>query len=370
MRSYCNSGFQTSLIFFWAVAFLGVAIWSGTSEAAENTGEDSDFDEILDLNLEELLEIELDSMAVTGIHHTHERGEWMVGYSFMYMNMHGNRDGTRNLSPSEVVLPAGPYMVSPLSMDMEMHMFNVMYGVTDEFTAMVMLPYIRKSMKHLTMAGARFTTRSRGIGDVSLMGLYDLYESKTHRLIGTLGVSFPTGSVDESDFIPDPSMPGSDILARLPYPMQLGSGTFDLLPGMTYIGQMPGWQWGVHADGTVRLGENKHDYRLGNAYEVSGWGARKITPWASGSIRLAWDQWMNIHGADPVLNPMMVPTADPNLRAGRRLMVMLGVNVFAEQGRFKGLRGTIEGGIPVYQHLDGPQLETDWSLSFTLEWNY
>ena len=365
MRINRNSGFRTSLIGFGVVAFLGVAIWNGTSEAEENGGEDSNLDEILDLSLEALLEIELDSMAVTGIHPTHERGEWMVGYRFMYMNMHGNRDGSRNLSPSDVL--AGPYMVSPLSMDMEMHMFNVMYGVTDEFTAMVMLPYIRKSMKHLTMAGARFTTRSRGIGDVSLMGLYDLYEGETHRLIGTLGVSFPTGSVDESDNLP--GMPGGDS-SRLPYPMQLGSGTFDLLPGMTYIGQTPGWQWGVHGEGTLRLGENKHDYRLGNAYEVRGWGARKITKWASGSIRLAWDQWMNIHGADPVLNPMMVPTADPNLRAGRRLMVMLGVNVFAEQGRFKGLRGTIEGGIPVYQHLDGPQLETDWTLSFTLEWNY
>ena len=49
-------------------------------------------------------------------------------------------------------------------------------------------------------------------------------------------------------------------------------------------------------------------------------------------------------------------------------MVMLGVNVFAEEGRLKGLRGAIEGGIPAYQHLDGPQLEMDWSLSFTLEW--
>ena len=40
-------------------------------------------------------------------------------------------------------------MVAPTSMDMEMHMFNVMYGITDEITAMVMVPYISKSMDHL-----------------------------------------------------------------------------------------------------------------------------------------------------------------------------------------------------------------------------
>ncbi len=363
MRINQNSDFLKRLACVWAIAFIAVVSPSGMSQAAEEAGENADQDEILEMSLEELLEIELESMAVTGIHHTHERGEWMVGYSFMYMNMEGNRDGTNNLSPSDVL--ARGYMVSPTSMDMEMHMFSAMYGVTDQLTAMLMVPYIRKSMDHLRMDGLRFTTKSRGIGDVSMMGLYELFRTGQHRLIGVLGLSFPTGSISESDNLP--GMPAG-VSTRLPYPMQLGSGTFDLLPGMTYIGQAPGWQWGLHSDGTIRLDENKYDYHLGNAYEVSGWGARKITNWASGSIRLVWDQWLDIHGADSVLNPAMVPTADPNLRAGRSLMVMLGVNVFAEEGRLKGLRGAIEGGIPAYQHLDGPQLEMDWSLSFTLEW--
>ena len=365
MRINQNSDVLTCLLCFWTIVLAVVVFSGGTSEAAEERGENSDYDDIQEMSLAELLEVELDSMAVTGIHHTHQRGEWMVGYSFMYMDMHGNRDGTNNLSPGDVL--AEGYMVTPTSMDMEMHMFNAMYGITDQLTAMVMLPYIRKSMDHLRMDGVRFTTESRGIGDVSMMGLYDLYRDGPHRLIGVLGVSFPTGSISESDNLP--GMPAG-ASTRLPYPMQLGSGTFDLLPGMTYLGQTLGWQWGLHSDGTVRLDENKYDYRLGNAYEVSGWGARKITKWASGSIRLVWDQWFDIHGADSVLIPAMVPTADPNLRAGQRLTVMLGVNVFAEEGRLKGLRGTIEGGIPTYQHLDGPQLEMDWTLNFTLEWNY
>lgn len=316
------------------IAFISVAFWSGVSAAAEGASNNGDQDEILSLSLEELLEVELDSMAVTGIHHTHERGEWMVGYRFMHMDMHGNRDGTSNLTPGDV--HAQGFMVAPTSMDMEMHMFNVMYGITDEITAMVMVPYISKSMDHLRKDGVRFTAKSRGIGDVSLMGLYELYQGGPHRLIGVLGLSFPTGSISESDKLPGLA-PG--VSMRLPYPMQLGSGTFDLLPGMTYVGQTLGWQWGLHSDGTIRLHENKYDYRLGNAYEVSGWGARKITRWASGSVRLVWDQWLDIHGADSVLMPMMVPTADPKLRAGRRLMVMLGANVFAEEGRLEGLRG-------------------------------
>ena len=77
---------------------------------------------------------------------------------------------------------------------------------------------------------------------------------------------------------------------------------------------------------------------------------------------------MNIHGSDPGLMPAMVPTADPNRRAGERLDLLFGVNVFATTGVLGGLRAAIEGGLPVYQSLDGPQLETDWMLSGTLEW--
>ncbi len=362
MQTNWISSFPSKRCLRRVIALFALASALGSSAAA---GADGDDDGILEMSLEELLEVELDRMAVTGIHHTHERGEWMVGYSFMFMEMEGNRDGTRDLSPSGVL--ARGFMVSPTRMNMAMHMFNAMYGVTDRLTAMVMVPYIRKTMDHIRMDGVRFTTKSRGIGDVSASGLYELYRRDAHQVIGVLGLSFPTGSISESDNLPGMA---AGVSTRLPYPMQLGSGSFDLLPGMTYIGQRPGWQWGLHADGTVRLERNRHDYRLGNAYEVSAWGAKKLVDWASASIRLVWDQWLDIHGADAVLNPAMVPTANPNLRAGRRLMIMLGVNLFADEGRLKGLRGTLEGGIPAYQHLDGPQLETDWSLNFNLEWNF
>lgn len=79
-------------------------------------------------------------------------------------------------------------------------------------------------------------------------------------------MSFPTGSIQEKDVTPM-SM-GQQV--RLPYPMQLGSGTYDLLPGLTYIGRAARWQWGLHASGAVRLGENDHDYRLGHHLSLAG----------------------------------------------------------------------------------------------------
>ena len=320
-------------------------------------------EDLSEMSFEELMEQQLDQMGITGIHHTHDAGEWMVGYSFMAMGMDGNLDGTNSRGKDDIF--AQGFIVAPTEMYMEMHMLNVMYGVTDELTLMLMVPYHRKSMDHVRMDGVKFTTRTRGIGDISLSGLYSLYRDETHRLIGIAGLSFPSGSIDETDTLPAPGN-----LQRLPYPMQLGSGTWDFKLGATYLGQVPNLTWGAHSSGLIHAGENKHDYRLGNTYEVTGWGARKINDWSSGSLRLKWSQWFNIHGADPALNPAMVPTADPNRRAGRRLDVLFGANVFAAEGRLDGLRLGLEGGVPVYQWLDGPQLETDWIMSLTVEWTF
>jgi hypothetical protein len=98
--------------------------------------------------------------------------------------------------------------------------------------------------------------------------------------------------VDERDATPA----GANSL--LPYPMQLGSGTIDFLPGLTYLGQSEDWSWGSQLRGTVRLGENEEDYSLGDRLGASGWLARKICAMASVSGRLSLDTWGNIDGAD------------------------------------------------------------------------
>jgi len=67
---------------------------------------------------------------------------------------------------------------------------------------------------------------------------------------------------------------------------------------------------------------------------------------------------------DPELNPSMVPTADSNRRAGERLDLLFGLNVLIPDGWMKGHRFALEGGFPIRQSLDGPQLESDWRITF------
>lgn len=286
--------------------------------------------------------------------HVHPKGEWMVSYRYMRMEMDGMRDGTDDLDDSEVL---ADFMVTPTKMTMDMHMFGAMYGVTDDLTLMAMVPYVKKSMDHVTRMGVKFTTGSEGIGDVKIGGLYSLRRWHNQEVHLNLSISAPTGDIDETDNTP--AMQD----AQLPYPMQLGSGTWDVLPGITYQGQHDNYGWGGQALATVRLGDNDNDYTLGDRLELSGWGTYRLTSQWSASARLRWQTWGNIDGKDDKLNPMMVPTADPDRQGGTRADALLGISLDVHEGLLSGNRFAVEGGVPVYENLDGPQMSTDWTVT-------
>ncbi len=111
-----------------------------------------------------------------------------------------------------------------------------------------------------------FTTGSKGVGDSRLTALYSLPAFGRQRFHVNLGLSFPTGDIDQRGDTPH----GLD--RKLLYPMQLGFGAFDLLPGLTYLGQSDRWSWGGQSIATLRLGENSNAYTLGNRFMVTGWG--------------------------------------------------------------------------------------------------
>ena len=175
-------------------------------------------------------------------------------------------------------------------------------------------------------------------------------------------MSFPTGSIDERDQTPA----GPD--QKLPYPMQLGSGTYDLKIGANFQYYKDQWLFGANSMGTIRLGENDEDYRLGNVLELGSWVSYEWDNWLSTTFRLNGKSWGNISGADPELNPAMISTADPDRRGGTRLDALFNVELYVPGGKWKGNSFGIEFGVPIYQNLEGPQLETDWTISVGWQW--
>jgi len=327
---------------------------SDPAKAADLTG----------LSLEQLYNLDITQPNVLG-GHTHPAGQTMFGYQYMHMNMSGLYEGAREISPADAF--AKGFATVHTEMEMDMHMLELMYAPTDRLTLMAMLPYKEMSMKHLMTNSMRFSQSADGIGDLEVMALYtilgDIHKGG-HRLLLNAGVSFPTGSINVKDHAGgDPNRP----LVLLEYPMQLGSGTYDLMPGVTYLGDAGPWSWGAQTVETVRLCRNDHGYRFGDQYRVSAWAAYGVTDWFAPSVRLDGRWWEDVAGADPGISPA-TPEGRPNLRGGRRLDLLFGLNFYIPRGVLKGSRFMVEGGFPVYQHLDGPQLGTAWM--FSLGWSY
>ncbi|MEO1021854.1 MAG: transporter [Bacteroidota bacterium] len=289
--------------------------------------------------------------------HTHEKGEIMFSYRLMHMLMDGNRDGTDELALSEILggtQGTGSYMVAPTEMPMIMHMFGAMYAVSDNVTLMTMIPFLDNSMDHLTAMGQEFTTESGGIGDISVSALYTFFRKRNMKMHWQIGLSLPTGSIEEMDVTPA-SDPNETIL---PYPMQIGSGSFDFIPGLTFLHQTSSISYGVQLRSAIRLTDNDNDYRLGDRFETNVWGGYRLTDWLSPQVSARFSTWENISGADDRLNPAMIHTADPLLKGGSRVDLGVGLNLMApENTSLKGARLGISYEVPVYQYLQGPQMQ-------------
>lgn len=314
---------------------------------------------------------EADDHAPIGVmgDHNHHKGEWMLSYRYSHMEMKGNRDGDSKRTTAQVL---NDFMVAPLDMSMDMHMVGVMYGATNKLTLMGMVPYMQKTMHLQHRNGKFFRTHSEGLGDIKLTGLYTLYDSGVdedlgrmrHKLLLSAGASLPTGSITQRA---DTVMGANQ---KLPYPMQLGSGTVDPIFGLTYTNKFDDWSWGAQGRTTLRFGQNNEGYRLGNEYGVTTWVAKNLCDFASASFRLDGSAWGNINGKDNELNASIMPTARTDLRGGERIDAIAGLNLYQTHGKLAGNRLALEFGMPVYQSLQGPQLETDYNLTLGWQWAF
>ncbi len=291
--------------------------------------------------------------------HRHSRGAWMVSYRYMRMGMQDNLNGTTTFTNEEVF---ANYMVAPQQMRMTMHMIGVMHAPTNQLTLMVMAHYLTNTMDLRTRTDMNFTTVGQGFGDTRVSALYGLFNRQQQSMHINLGVSIPTGSITERDATP------MEANAPLPYPMQTGSGTWDILPGITYLGQASDLSWGAQASGILRTGKNDRDYTLGNALNATGWVAYRWNNWWSTSLRLAGSNVGTVSGRDEALNPTMVTTADTNNFGGQRVDGFLGLNFNVAERYLYGHRLAAELGVPLYQNLNGPQMGQQSVLTLGWQW--
>jgi hypothetical protein len=201
-------------------------------------------------------------------------------------------------------------------------------------------------------------------------------------------MSFPTGG-DHNTFTLLQA-DGTYLTSRAFYAMQLGTGTFDVMPGVVYAGKLEKWSWGLSYRGRFPLTVNSQSlegnpvqaakdllaagiafdqqgYRYGDLHEFCGWGGYTWIPGLTTTFRVNASLQGPIRGFDPNIRGK-AQAANPNFYGGQRVELFGGATI---SGKFIGLDDmtvALEAGIPVYQNLNGPQLSKNWQAGMALRW--
>ena len=304
--------------------------------------------------------------------HMHKAGEYMVSLRHMDMTMDGNLSGTDDIADSAILDIANSHgapaqlRVVPQKMDMKMTMLGAMYAPSDRVTLMLMAMHIENTMTlktyhamNKTLLGS-FKSRSEGTGDTTVGALIRGGETGAGKWHYGLGLSLPTGSIKQTGTVLTP-MNMTAAGKRLPYPMQLGSGSYDLKPSITYNGDWGRWRVGAQANAVVRLNDTNADYRLGDKAELQGWAMRRFTDWLGTSVRFDVSHQGKIDGQDGNIT-LPVQTAQTNFSGGTFANLSLGVNLIGRNGALADHRFAIEWVSPVYQDVHGVQMEREETL--------
>lgn len=306
--------------------------------------------------------------------HMHKAGEWMMSYRYMTMDMSDNLQGTDSISDDEIATSvANPYANPPMSpptvrvvpqeMTTQMHMLGVMYAPTDDITLMAMLNYLDKEMDLKTYQGGMgtnilgiFTTESSGISDAKIGLLYRLHDDDIHHVHLNANWQIPIGDIEETDEALTPMNMRMNM--RLPYGMQLGTGSNHLELGATYNGYSGLWSWGGQAIYNTVLDDNDEDYRWGDKLTLNGWASYQLSQTLSGSVRLIYRDQDEIDGMDQMIMAP-VTTANPDNYGGTYLDAAFGINAVVANKH----RVAFEYQLPIEHDVNGVQMEMDSMLT-------
>ncbi len=319
----------------------------------------------------------------TGLRFAHmltQADSWMFGYSFMHSQRQGlMKQGSKSVSDEAVVQQScGTDLCrfTQSDMTMGMHMLNIMYAPTDWLNIMLMPQFVSMSMNLRELEGrpaARADVHEHsgvgghttgGVGDTVVAALLQLWQGSGQQVHAGLGLSAPTGAVD-LEFRRIARADGG----LVHFGMQLGSGTWDFLPSLTYTGVHNNYSWGAQVNATVRMqAQNKSGYRLGNRVETTAWLSYQMLSWLSTSVRGIYSAEEAISGDFNAFNSRIGPIDYPNNYGGQFWDIGLGLSTQMPHGELAGNRLSFEWLQPLHTDFNGAQLQRDGAL--VVSWRY
>ncbi|MDP2681471.1 MAG: transporter [Deltaproteobacteria bacterium] len=246
----------------------------------------------------------------------------------------------------------------PTSANRDMEVSGVMsvlgYGVTRDLALFGVLPYFDKRLD-MTMGGQDITRRKQGMGDITLMGRYTLFErnaqGQTLRVAPFLGVKAPTGSDNARDG-----------LGRLPPQVQLGSGSWDILGGV--VGTYQTLDFEIDGQVSYKANREANGFQFGNVTELDASLQYRLWPRSLGAglpgFLYGVIEANLVHAAKDRSGGL----ADPN-SGGATLFIAPGLQYVTR-------KWIVEAGvqIPVIQNLNGTALKNDYVFTTGFRINF
>lgn len=310
--------------------------------------------------------------------HLHAEGEWMIGYRFMREDYSDVYRGSDKVGAMDLQM-AG-YSMMPTGMSMEMHMLDIMYAVSDDLTLMLMpqtmsmdmsMQMIGSNRGHMgdmdgmgSMDGMHGGGHEHGVsgsGDTVIAGLFRLADSGGYLLHATVGVSAPTGSVEEKN--------ADGTFTH--YGMQLGTGTWDLLPSITYTSAQNKLSWGAQLSARLPMeGENDSGFAFGERYAATAWSAYRVLDWLSLSARLEYSKEGDINGHYKGPHNHASPADLQANYGGELLDYGIGFNTVPQGGPLAGVRLGLEWAGNLSADYNGFQLAREDGLNMSLSYAF
>jgi len=355
--------------YFFVVVCTGLLLVSTTILNAATPAE------MAELSLQELLAMSTDEES-------NDTGPWSMSVLYSRRKLDGYQAGTDKLSNGEVQFVPGEtrtdknFPVLPTVITQEAVIITTRYAISDANELTFSIPHIKQSTDHESIVPGYsfFNITSSGLGDISFgySGALERWDSAF--VSYTIGLSLPTGSIDEQGDTPRAT--GDQ---QLPYTMQLGSGTWDIPLGLHYQNEKSSWTWGANIFAKVRTGRpknifdkawsgtNDRNYRLGDRFSISAWGRFFNSAAVRPTAKISYQYADKIHGRDEELivpGPFPYPASitDPGNFGGEKVDITLGSEIGDTEHSF-----VVQIGMPIYQDLNGVQPKE--TVQINISWN-
>ncbi|MEK8123400.1 hypothetical protein WOB59_10110 [Methylocystis sp. IM4] len=185
------------------------------------------------------------------------KGKFVLAIAPVWANLSGQRIGTQGVS-SEFIVSTIPWWVDPTkklrlvpqNIAVSAQTGLISYGLSEDLSVVVTASIVEKRLEALTFKGQSGATplgRSYpgtfGLSDFTTSAIYRIYQDPVHRIQVNLGFAYPFSfNTARFDLLQaDGTVPN----IRAFYGMQPGSGTFDIMPGVVYAGNIGQWSWGL-----------------------------------------------------------------------------------------------------------------------------